>query len=100
MSKITKSARGQACRFRLFDPYTNSSVCDIGPETVVFCHAPSATKGMGIKSESWWGSYGCASCHAVMDGRSVPGLNKQEVWLRAIHETHKILFELGLLTET
>ena len=93
MSKITKSARGQACRFRLVD-------CDITPETVVFCHAPSATKGMGIKSESWWGSFGCGSCHWRMDGPEIEGLNKSEVWMRAIHETQKILFELGLLTET
>ena len=52
VSKITKSARGQACTIRL-------EGCYGGPnnENVVFCHINGG--GMGMKALDIHGAYGC-----------------------------------------
>lgn len=94
MSKLTKSAKGRDCQIRLF-PY-----CNENPETVVFCHAPSSSKGMSRKSEDWWGAYGCYDCHAVVDGRIKTDIPKHEIderFFNAVHDTQKIMFDEGLL---
>jgi len=86
-------ARGKHCTVRL-------NGCNPGPEneTVVLAHAPSASKGTGIKSEDWWGAWACSNCHDVMDGRVNPGLtNKAPIWMRAIHETQACLARDGVL---
>lgn len=94
MSKITKSAKGKDCKIRLF-PY-----CDHNPDTTVFCHAPSSTKGMSRKSEDWWGAYGCYTCHGIVDGRiktDIPDHEIKQRFFEAVHDTQKILFEEGLI---
>jgi hypothetical protein len=65
-------------------------------ETTVFAHAPSITKGMGIKSEDWWGCFSCSHCHSILDGNETAEHDAD--WLRAIHETQKIMFDEGLLS--
>lgn len=57
--KYTKSAHGQACQLRI----TNCSPKD----TVVFCHLNGG--GMGKKSLSIHGFYGCSRCHDAYDRR-------------------------------
>ena len=93
-SKITRSARGESCALRI------PGVCNFGPATVVFCHAPCVDKGMGFKSPDWWGAYGCSDCHDVVDGRrkadAFPGY-VMRAWMPAIYETQKKLIAKGLL---
>lgn len=94
-SKLTKAARGQECTIQIH-PY-----CNLNPETVVFCHAPSEDKGMGKKSPDWWGADGCSSCHDIVDGRTI----KNDLWpkdilacfSRGIYRTIKRRIEQGLI---
>lgn len=60
---IRQSARGEAC--------TLSFPCCSGDRaTVVWCHSNRLEdgKGMGIKARDHEGCYGCAACHAFLDG--------------------------------
>ena len=83
--KITNHAKGQRCTLR---------VCSCSSkETVVFCHAPSALKGMGIKTDDFFGAFGCYNCHVYADSNKI----KAKDWLRAIYETQKILFSDGII---
>ena len=95
MSKIRKSARGQECQIQLY-PYCNGN-----SETVVLCHAPSESKGMGVKSPDWWAAYGCSSCHDIVDGRRmVDDISNDEIFrclMRGVFRTQKIMFESGTL---
>jgi Protein of unknown function (DUF1364) len=74
---IRKSARGEECTIRL------PGICDGGGETTVLCHSNKLVdgKGMGIKASDLRAAYGCASCHAVLDGRAPrpPGLTLEMV---------------------
>ena len=91
-SKLTKAAKGQECTIGIH-PYCNSN-----PETVVFCHAPSARKGMGIKSPDWWGAFGCSTCHDIIDGRAQVELAQEEItrcFVAGIYETLNIQIEDG-----
>ena len=93
-SKLTKAARGQDCTIQLH-PY-----CNENPETVVFCHAPSEDKGMGIKSPDWWGAFGCSACHDVVDGRmrtDIPADDVDRSFMRGVYRTLKIQIEQGLI---
>lgn len=87
--KITQSARGESCTFRI------PGVCNGDNETVVFCHAPSPDKGMGTKSDDFWGAYGCSACHGDMD--IYTPFEVGDVWMRAIYETQKRLIEKGII---
>lgn len=92
--KLTKAAQGQECTLRLF-PY-----CNFNPETTVFAHANSSSKGMALKSENWWGCDCCSDCHAILDGQRKTELTELEIkeaLLRAIHETLKNRIEKGLI---
>jgi hypothetical protein len=85
-TKIRQSAKGEYCRLRI------APVC-ASNETVVLCHAPSAGKGVGTKSDDFWAVYGCSSCHNLADAGNIDASD----WLRAIYETQKALFSKGLL---
>lgn len=79
MSKITESARGEDCQIRI------PGVCNFNKETTVWCHAngSAAGKPLGGKSDDRLGTYGCSSCHDVVD-RRVPlpeGLERDAVKL-------------------
>ena len=62
MSKLRESAKGQPCLIRL------PNHCEHNTETTVLCHLYGG--GMGKKQSNAHGSFGCASCHAVVDGRA------------------------------
>ena len=93
MSKITKSARGQACTIRL-------EGCYGGPnnETVVFAHLNGG--GMGGKVLDIHGAYCCANCHDVLDGRK-QSIHEREYLLLShlfgMVRTQTILVEKGLM---
>lgn len=64
MSKITESARGEACTMRI------PGVCNHDRATVVWCHRNGAEfKGIGQKSHDLLGAYGCSACHDAYDRR-------------------------------
>lgn len=93
-SRLTKAARGQDCTIQIH-PY-----CNMNTETVVFCHAPSEDKGMGIKSADWWGAFGCSDCHDIVDGRRRTDIDPNELFrcfMRGVHRTLKIQIESGNL---
>ena len=88
--KITQSAKGESCAFRI------PGVCNHDSETVVFCHAPSPNKGMGTKSDDFWGAYGCSECHKFIDNH-VSGGTQKVYFYDAIFETQKRLIEKGII---
>ena len=95
MSKITKSAKGEECQLMIF-PYCNGN-----PETTVFCHAPSEDKGTSVKSPDHWGSYGCSTCHDIIDNRmNVSDISNDEIFrciIRGVFRTQSILITKGLI---
>ena len=96
MSKIRKSAKGEACTLRI------PGVCNGNPETVVLCHAPYPGRG-GMRNHDWWAAYGCSDCHDYIDARTkhcrdIAWLNGLAAfWMPAIHETQAKLKAKGLL---
>lgn len=72
MSAIRKAAKGEQCTLNI------AGVCNYNPETVVFCHFPSETHGMGLKSDDLSGGFGCSSCHDVIDGRLHIKLSRED----------------------
>jgi len=57
---------------------------------------------MGKKSPDYWGAYGCADCHKVMDrqDRRYIDFDIDRIWLEAIAETQQIMAKAGLLLFT
>lgn len=88
--KLRDSARGQLCTLR-------TCICNRDPETTVLAHLPSPIKGMGNKSDDWHAVFACSSCHDAMDRHSPVETNWPAVRLRALQETQRIWFEMGLL---
>ena len=92
-TKITKSARGQACQVRIPD------VCNGNSETVVLAHLNGG--GMGMKNPDYQGAYVCSSCHDEIDGRTFSGVySKTEIalsHLEGVIRTQELLREQGLL---
>ena len=72
MSAIRKAARGEECTLNI------AGVCSYDPETVVLCHFPSDSHGMGLKSPDVSAGFGCSSCHDALDGRSRAGLSSED----------------------
>jgi len=96
LTKIQASAKGEDCTLRV----SGYGGC-ASTETTVLCHSPCNDKGTAFKSPDWWAAYGCFSCHEIMDRRHRPQWlspdEKNDVWLRGIYETNKILREKGLI---
>ncbi|TFH41640.1 MAG: DUF1364 family protein [Lysobacterales bacterium] len=98
MTKITESARGEECQFRI------PGVCNRNPETTVFCHDSGA--GFGIKWADTEGGYGCSACHDLIDGRSKYKHNGHLVYTpddielmfyQGCRRTRQILIKKGLI---
>ncbi len=68
MSKITDSARGEACALRL------PRVCNLDCETTVWAHsnwlAGGKAKGKKLARVDHIGAYACYACHMVLDGQA------------------------------
>ena len=93
MSKITKSARGQACTIRL-------DGCNGGPnnETVVLAHLNGG--GMGAKCLDIHGAYSCHHCHDILDGRIQSDYSQEFLLLShlmGMKRTQEILVSKGLM---
>ena len=85
------AARGRPCTIRL-------PGCDGGGESTVLCHYPGHRfgNGMGTKSHDVAAAFGCANCHAIVDGqrRRPDWMDKTELRLafaEAVIETNVIL---------
>lgn len=96
MSKITQSARGQACQVRLI------GVCNGNRETVVLAHYRrlAGVAGMGIKPPDFLGAYACSACHDVIDGRVSVDMDETEIALAhadGVMRTMVLLEKQGLL---
>ena len=63
MTTLRKLARGQPCLIRL-------PGCLHDAATTVLCHySLPGYFGIGLKAPDQLGAFGCANCHAVVDGR-------------------------------
>jgi len=92
-TKLRQSAKGQQCQIRI------PGVCRHETETVCLCHINGA--GWAMKSLDIHGAYGCARCHAVVDGKYKTKLERHliKLWfLEAVIRTQKIMVEEGLIT--
>lgn len=96
MSKLREFARGKSCTFRLSDSCSEDS----GEDTVL-AHAPSAGKGMGMKSPDSFSGILCYHCHLLADSYGgTEGFSKgdvNEAWLKAIYETQEMMIVEGLM---
>jgi hypothetical protein len=92
-SKYTKSARGQACQVRL-------QGCDSGVENSKVCFAHLNGGGMGLKCADIHGSFCCASCHDILDGRKATEFTPETLelaHLRGCIRTQKKMLKMGVL---
>ena len=100
MSKITESARSEACTLRLDKCYGG-----VDNETVVFAHKNGGRSGMGQKyldeDGNDVGFYSCFYCHSVYDGNQSHPYYKikflMEMGEFAIRETNQKLQKKGLI---
>ena len=93
-TKITKSAKGEDCSLQIF-PY-----CSQNPEETILAHINSASKGIGKKSEDWFGVFSCSVCHDIIDKRRYTELTEEEIQkciLRGLHRTWIRWIEVGLV---
>jgi len=72
MSAIRKAAKGEQCTLNI------AGVCNYNPETVVFCHFPSETHGMGLKSDDLSGGVGGGGRRAAVEGRAHIKLSRED----------------------
>lgn len=92
--KITGAARGEECTINV------AGHCNYNPETVVYCHFPDETHGMGMKACDLSGGFGCSACHDVVDGRVKDLMFDQDrewYFRRSQNRTQRRLIELGVM---
>lgn len=92
--KLRDSARGEDCTFQI------PGVCNGNPETVVLCHLPDESHGMGRKSDDICSAYGCDQCHAAIDRRIKSELTDYGFVYyaqRAMVRTWRRMIEKGLI---
>lgn len=89
--KITDSARGEDCTLQIV------GICNGNPETVVFCHFPDDSHGMGIKSDDISGGYGCSSCHQALDQHKLRREDRDWYMRRSQTRTLRKLIEKGVV---
>ncbi|QDQ25307.1 DUF1364 domain-containing protein [Chitinimonas arctica] len=61
--KLRGSAQGEDCTFQI------AGICQGRTDTVVLCHLPDESHGMGLKADDISAAFGCWECHDVVDGR-------------------------------
>lgn len=64
--RIMAAANGNPCALRVASLYPNHR-CS-GDDTVVGCHLPVSGKGTSTKVTDLAVAFGCANCHAIIDG--------------------------------
>jgi hypothetical protein len=86
--RLRDSAKGQECTLQF------PGVCNHNLETTVLAHLPSPVKGMGTKSDDFYGVFACSACHAALDNHPT-GLTIAVYMLAALQRTQKYWFEHG-----
>lgn len=71
--KMRDSARGEECTLQI------AGVCNGNAETVVLCHFPDESHGIGTKADDISAGYGCSACHDAIDRRSISTLTPTSV---------------------
>lgn len=95
---IRMAARGENCTFEIV------GVCNHNPETVVLCHLPDESHGMGRKADDISAAFGCSACHDVIDRRVADTFEairpevREQYMRRAQTRTMRRLIELGVVT--
>lgn len=91
--KILAHARGKECQIRI------PGVCNRNPETTVACHLPSESKGMGIKSDDIFITFGCSACHKALDEHlvGISAIDRMRYMFHGMQRTWKLLIEDGLI---
>jgi hypothetical protein len=96
MSKITQSARGEACTVRIYGH------CNGDENTSVLAHINGVRfkHGTGIKTSDLLGAYCCSGCHDALDGRVRTNYSRDELKLHhyeGAFETQLKLIDKGLI---
>lgn len=92
--KVRTAARGERCTVEIV------GVCNHDDATVVFCHFPDVSHGVGHKACDFSGGFACSSCHDAIDGRSRSDEfrnNKDWYLRRAQTRTLQRLWQLEIL---
>lgn len=95
MTNLRKLAKGEVCHVR------EVGVCNHNPETSVWAHwRQIGISAAGLKAPDLLGCIACSDCHDFIDGRSHPGVTREQrelVHLRAIMRTQYWLIQRGLV---
>lgn len=92
--KLRDSARGEECTFQI------AQVCRGRTDTVVLCHLPDESHGMGQKADDISAAFGCQDCHDALDGRTKTwfAAGEKEFYMRrALVRTLRRWVERGLI---
>lgn len=91
--RLRASARGQKCTVGIV------GVCRDGDHsTTVLAHLPSDVAGKATKSDDWHACFACHACHDALDQHRLDAGMASWYALRALQQTQRIWFEMGLLT--
>ena len=102
---IMSAAKDMPCTLRV-SSFVPSWFC-ADRATTVACHMQSAGKGMSTKSSDLFVAFGCAHCHAIVDGVDRTACDYIEAHypaayafrlMGAMQETQSLLVGLGLIT--
>ena len=98
MSKITKSAKDEACTLNI------RGVCNYDPSTVVWAHSNQGVhgKGMGLKAKDEHGAYACYPCHMTYDRqknrpKDLPLSEVEDAFTMGMLKSRQILKDKGLI---
>lgn len=92
---LRDSARDELCTLNIV------AVCNYDSMTTVLCHLPDESHGMALKADDISSCYGCAACHAAIDGRLKFDLSEEErqfYMRRAQIRTLRRMVEKGLIS--
>lgn len=92
MSRITDSARDEACTIRL------PMICNGDKRTTVFAHLSGVRFGHGVgqKVPDYLGAYACSACHAAIDGQVKTQYSKEYLKLAHLEGHAETLIKLNV----
>ena len=91
---IRKAARGQDCTLNIV------GACNYSLETVVLCHYPDESHGIGHKACDFSAGFACSACHDVVDRRVINQefeVHREWYLRRSQTRTMLKLVELGVI---
>ena len=103
-SGIMRAAEGSPCTLRIASFIPGRKCSSV--ETTVACHLPVWGKGVSTKVTDMATAFGCAACHAIIDGvdqdarRYLEDKYGSAMLNRMLHgltETHALLIQRGVI---